>query len=226
MDAAAAAPALAPVIKRRRKARTVPKVRVYSRHRADCKWQGDDKRIGCDCPKQLAWFRERKVQRVAADTCDGEVAEKKARDMMAGFEAAAKGEPTPVPAGSLTTLLEDAVNTFLTSKKQSDVTEKHCAKLKYELGAFSTFALGKGLVNLGDIKTEHILAYRNSLVGAQNTRAKKIFRLIGFFKFCVEMGWIQRNVAQVSAVKLKYDDAQTPKALTDAQFVRWLSRSN
>ena len=215
MEASAAAPA---PIKRQRKARAVPKVRVYSRHRSDCKWAGDDTRLGCDCPKQLTWFREGKLTRVAADTCDGEVAEKKARELMNGFEAAAKGEPTPVPAGALTTLLEEAVKTFLTSKAQSGVTEKHCAKLKFELKCFSDFVVAKGLVNLGDIKTEHVLAYRNSLVGAQNTRAKKIFRLIGFFRFCVEMGWIQRNVAQVSAVKLKYDDAQTPRALTHAQF--------
>jgi integrase/recombinase XerD len=215
MEASAAAPA---PIKRQRKARAVPKVRVYSRHRSECKWAGDDTRLGCDCPKQLTWFREGKLTRVAADTCDGEVAEKKARELMNGFEAAAKGEPTPVQAGALTTLLEEAVKTFLTSKAQSSVTEKHCAKLKFELKSFSDFVVAKGLVNLGDIKTEHVLAYRNSLVGAQNTRAKKVFRLIGFFKFCVEMGWIQRNVAQVSAVKLKYDDAQTPKALTDEQF--------
>ena len=90
MDAAAAAPA--PVIKRQRKARAVPKVRVYSRHRSECKWAGDDTRIGCDCPKQLTWFRDGKLHRMAADSCDGEVAEKKARELMNGFEAAAKGE--------------------------------------------------------------------------------------------------------------------------------------
>lgn len=216
MDAAATVPT--PVIKRQRKARAVPKVRVYSRHRTACKWAGDDTRIGCDCPKQLTWFRDGKLHRVAADTCDGEVAEKKARELMNGFEAAAKGEPTPIPAGALTTLLDDAVKTFLDTKTASGVTEKHTAKLKFELEHFSQFVLGKGLVNLGDIKTEHVVAYRNSLTGAQNTRAKKVFRLIGFFRFCVEMGWIQRNIAQVRAVKLKYDDMQTPKALTDSQF--------
>ena len=216
MDAAATAPA--PVIKRQRKARAVPKVRVYSRHRSECKWAGDDTRIGCDCPKQLVWFRDGKLHRVAADTCDGEVAEKKARELMNGFEAAAKGEPTPVPAGALTTLLDDAVKTFLDTKAASGVTAKHTAKLKFELEHFSQFVLGKGLVNLGDIKTEHVVAYRNSLTGAQNTRAKKVFRLIGFFRFCVEMGWIQRNIAQAQAVKLKYDNTQTPKALTDGQF--------
>ena len=216
MDAAATVPA--PVIKRQRKARAVPKVRVYSRHRSECKWAGDDTRIGCDCPKQLTWFRDGKLHRMAADSCDGEVAEKKARQLMNGFEAAAKGESTPIPAGALTTLLDDAVRTFLDTKAASGVTEKHKAKLKFELEHFSQFVLGKGLVNLGDIKTEHVVAYRNSLTGAQNTRAKKVFRLIGFFRFCVEMGWIQRNIAQARTVKLKYDDTQTPKALTDSQF--------
>ena len=58
----------------------------------------------------------RKLHRVAADSCDDEVAEKKARELMNGFEAAAKGEPTPIPAGALTTLLDDAVKTFLDTK--------------------------------------------------------------------------------------------------------------
>ncbi len=218
MEASAAAPALSTESNARAKHGPFRKSESTAVIEADCKWAGDDTAPRLRLPEATRLVPRREGPRVAADTCDGEVAEKKARETDGGFEAAAKGEPTPVPAGALTTLLEDAVKTFLTSKRQSDVTEKHVAKLKFELGAFSAFALGKGLVNLGDIKTEHVLAYRNSLVGAQNTRAKKIFRLIGFFKFCLEMGWIQRNVAQVSAVKLKYDDSQTPKALTDAQF--------
>ena len=214
MDAAAAG--LAPVMKRQRTARSVPKVRVYSRHRNDCKWRGDDARLGCDCPKQLSWFRDAKLHRLAADTCDGEVAENKAREMMNGFEAAAKGERTPLKETG--TLLEDAVKTFLETKATSGITRKHVAKLKSELEQFSKFAFARGLVNLGDIRTEHVLAYRNSLVGAQNTRAKKIFRLIGFFRFCVEMAWVSRNPAQVQSVKLKYSQQQTPKALDDRQF--------
>jgi integrase len=221
MDAAAAAPA--PVIRRQRKARAVPRVRVYSRHRDDCKWAGNDARIGCDCPKQLAYFRAGKLHRVCADTCDGEVAEKKARELMNGFEAAAKGEPTPVPAGKLTTLLDDAVKTFLDTKAASNVSERYLAKLKYEMEVFARFALARGLVNLGDVRTEDILAWRNGLVGKINTRAKKVFRIIGFFEFCVEMGWLQRNPARAQAVVVKYDDSQTPKALTDSQFEQLLA---
>lgn len=89
-----------PIIKLRRRRRAVPKVRVYSRHRPACRWfkKGDD-RTGCPCPKQLLYYRDGKLHRISADTCDEEKAEAKAREMMAAFEAAAKGEPTAAARG-------------------------------------------------------------------------------------------------------------------------------
>jgi hypothetical protein len=42
----------------------------------------------------LLYYRDGKLHRISADTCDEEKAEAKAREMMAAFEAAAKGEPT------------------------------------------------------------------------------------------------------------------------------------
>lgn len=199
-----------------KRARQVPKVSVYSRHRSDCKWAGDESRVGCDCPKWLRWFRNGQLYRQTADTCDGEIAERKARQLESSFERAANGEITPEkPKGKL---LEEAVTDFLASKEARGVTAKHVAKLKYELGEFSHFALAKGLAMVGDVATEHVLAWRNSLEGAQNTRAKKVFRLIGFFEFCVEMGWIARNPARAQAIVIPYSDEQETKALTDAQF--------
>lgn len=204
-----------------KRARQVPKVSVYSRHRPECKWAGDESRVGCDCPKWLRWFRNGQLYRQTADTCDGEVAEGKARKLENGFEAAANGKPAPEqPKGKL---LEQAVEDFLASKEARGVTAKHVAKLKYELGEFSRFALSKGLVMVADIATEHVLVWRNALEGAQNTRAKKVFRLIGFFEFCVEMGWIARNVARAQAIVIPYSDEQEPKALTDAQFEQLLT---
>jgi hypothetical protein len=187
----------------------VPKVSVSSRHRAKCKRFVFPSNIGCGCPKRLTWFRDDKLHRVTAETYDSAVAEKKAEEMMAGFEAAARGEPTAVPAGVTGTLLEDCIKTFLASKSQTGITAKHVAKLKFELDAFARFALAKGLVNIGDVKTEHVLLYRNSSAGVQNTRAKKVYRLIGFFEFCVEMGWVSRNVARAQSIVLKYTDTQT-----------------
>jgi len=37
------------------------------------------------------------------------------------------------------------------------------------------------------------------------------------------MDWLQRNVARAQSVILRYDDPQTPKALTDDQFATLLS---
>lgn len=204
-----------------KKARQVPKVSVYSRHRSDCKWAGDESRVGCDCPKWLRWFRNGQLYRQTADTCDGEIADRKARQLENSFERAANGELVPEkPKGKL---LEEAIDDFLASKEARGITAKHVAKLKYELGEFSRFALSKGLAMVGDIATEHVLAWRNSLEGAQNTRAKKVFRLIGFFEFCVEMGWIARNVARAQSIVIPYSDDQEPKALTDAQFEQLLA---
>jgi len=202
-----------------RTARAVPKVKAISRHREDCKWAGFPKRVGCDCPKQLTYFREGKLHRLGADTCDGAVAEKKAAEMEAAFDAASKGEPTPVPAGKLSMTLDDAVKTFIASRNDGTRTDKRIRILKFDLGNFSRFALARGLVNVADIKTADCLAYKESLKGHQNTRAKKIHVLIGFFRFCVEdLEIVSRNPAATDSVRIAYDPTQTPKALSNAQF--------
>src|SRR5207248_3193704 len=160
------------------------------------------------CPKQLIWHRDGKLNRVSAETCDGAVAEGKARDIENDFERLASGKESE-PEVERGKLLEEAINLFVESKRQTGVTVKHIEfKLVRELAAFSRFALTRGLVTLRSIRTENILEYRNSLEGAQNTSAKKVFRLIGFFEFCTEMGWIARNVARADAVIIKYSDSQ------------------
>ncbi len=211
-----------------KKARLIPTVTVYSRHRLDkkgkdgkikekgCKWLGQDTRIGCDCPKMLVWYRDGKLHRQTADTCDGAVAETKARELQEGFTAAANGTPRPdKPTGKL---LEDAATDFLQSKLQNNLTGKHVRRLQFELREFFKFALARGLVMLSDIRTEHVLAWRNTLQDAQNTKSKKVFDLISFFQFCVEMAWLERNPARAQSILIKKSDVQEPKALTDAQL--------
>ena len=210
----------APRLKLQRKAREVARVTLYSRHRQDCK-RREETNNACMCPKWARYFRAGRLTRISLDTCDREAAETKAAEITPSLKAASEGKPAPERAKGK--LLEDAINEFLATKEQSGVTEKHVAKLRYELTAFQTFAHRAGLVILAEIGTEHALAYRNQLEGAQNTRAKRIFRLIGFFTFCVEMGWIMRNPAKAQSVKLRYSDQQTPRALDDAQFAALLA---
>src|SRR5580698_8277293 len=114
---------VAPVLKMKRRQRAVPKVKVVSRHRPDCKWRGDYKRIGCDCPKNLFYYRAGKQHWDSAQTCDGEVAEKAARDLMDSFEAAAKGEPTAPTTKGESFLIADLVDAFI-AKKNSDTNKR------------------------------------------------------------------------------------------------------
>lgn len=221
-------------------ARRIPEVHVHSRHRNDCKYKDKGSAFNrCACPKQLVWSENGTLKREAAQTFDWQEAEQKAQEKHESFRRVADGEPEPLKADEKT--LEEAIDLFLAAKQGKEITGKHVAKLRTELNpyaklngddpnrkvkqptGFLQWMNGQGIVYLRDIKTEHILNYRNQLQGAQNTRAKKVFRLIGFFEFCVEMGWIVRNIARAEAIVIPYDDSQKPKALSDAHFEQLLA---
>jgi integrase/recombinase XerD len=206
--------------KRKRAGRTIPKVNVYAVHRAECKHKGDSKRITCGCPKQLAWFADGKLTREAAPV-DYTAAEKAARDKVAYFEALAAGEqpaPPPAVAGRSDRTLAATIEKFLATKSTSGVTEKHVAKLKFELQAFADFSAARGLLNLIDITNEDALDFRNALKGSQSTLRKKIHRLGGFFRFAVEMGWLSRNPFANDTVRIKAPKTTTPKAMDARQL--------
>jgi predicted GIY-YIG superfamily endonuclease len=67
-------------------ARKIPVVSVKSSHRIDCKKRGQNTYTRCSCPKQLVWSKDGEEHRESAETCDYEVAEKRAREKMAMFE--------------------------------------------------------------------------------------------------------------------------------------------
>jgi integrase/recombinase XerD len=192
------------------------RVTIFTRHSADCEHKDERGYTRCRCAKHLEWFANGSQHRQSAKTRDVREAEKQAAQIESQHEAIARGEQPKLTTGGKS--LEEAIDIFLASK--TEVTDKHRDKLKFELGEFRSFCDGKNLMALVGIQTEHVLDWRNRLGGATNTRAKKVFRLIGFFEFCVEMGWISRNVARAKAITIKYDDTQEPKALTDEQFGR------
>src|SRR5258708_32840274 len=137
-----------PIIKLSRRRRAVPKVRVYSRHRPACRWfkKGDD-RTGCPCPKQLLYYRDGKLHRISADTFDEEKAEAKAREMMAAFEAAAKGEPTAAAIAKESYLIDDLIAAFVAKKSADTVRRSTVRQWKYELTNFATFLRCREVVN-------------------------------------------------------------------------------
>lgn len=213
-----------PIIKLRRRRRAVPKVRVYSRHRPACRWfkKGDD-RTGCPCPKQLLYYRDGKLHRISADTCDEEKAEAKAREMMAAFEAAAKGEPTAAAIAKESYLIDDLIAAFIAKKSADTVRLSTVRQWKYELTNFATFLRGRGLVNIGDVKPDDIQVWRDGLVGSSSSRRKSVLFICAFFQYCVDFDKLTKSPAIKSQLRIKRSTVQTPRALDDAQFTKLLA---
>jgi integrase len=212
-----------PVIKLRRRRREVPKVTVYSRHTNDCKWSGKDKKIGCPCPTQLVYYRDGRLYRIAADTCDGEVAEAKAREMMNGFAAAAKGEPTAVPVAKESYLIDDLVAALVAKKSADSVRRTTVRQWKFELTNFAAFLRGRGLVNVGDVRADDVQVWRDGLEGSPASRRKSVMFVMAFFNYCVDFGKLTKSPAIKSQLRIKRDSVQTPRALDDKQFAKLLA---
>jgi len=212
-----------PVIKRQRRVRAVPKVHAVSRHRKDCRWFGSYKRIGCDCPKDLLYYRAGKLHRDSAQTCDGEVAEKKARDMMAAFEAAAKGEPTAPPTAKESFLIADLVNAFVAKKTADSVKRATVRQWKFELTNFADWLQRRGLINIGDVKPDDVQTWRDGLEGAAAGRRKRVLFVEAFFNYCVRYDKIEKTPAIHEDLKIKRSTTQEPKALDNVQFSKLLA---
>ncbi len=212
-----------PVIKLRRRSREVPKVNVYSRHTSNCKWSGKDRKIGCPCPKQLVWYRDGKLYRVSADTCDGEVAEGKAREMANGFAAAAKGEPTAAPVAKESYLIDDLVAAFVAKKSADSVRRSTVRQWKFELTNFATFLRARGLINIGDVKADDVQVWRDGLEGAAAGRRKRVMFVMAFFNYCVDFGKLVKSPAIKSQLRIKRSGVQTPRALDNTQFAKLLA---
>jgi integrase len=197
------------------------RVTIFTRHSADCERKQERDYTRCRCAKWLEYYDATGTQiRKSARTRDLSEAQKTAADIEAQYNAIERGEqPKPKQSGKT---LADAIALYIESKR-GHVTERHIGNLTHRFGELETYCNSQNLFALAAIQTEHILAWRNQLTDAQNTRAKKVFMVIGFFEFCVEMGWLTRNIARAQAIVIPYSDDQTPRALDDKQFAQYFA---
>jgi site-specific recombinase XerD len=206
-----------------RKARAIPVVIVKSRHRSKCKFYGDGHRITCNCPKQLVWSRNSKEHRVTADTCDYEVAERKAREMEQSFERAARGEPAPIRIDSVT--VEEAVTRFLATKQTEGVGSRHMLTLRKTFAKdLLSYCNEHGLMHIRDIRLTDLEDWRDSWKLGKTTAQKTQSRVVGFFDFCLRREWLDKNVARsMGKIRLKEGDRKPTIALDDKQFEQLLA---
>jgi len=197
-------------------ARKIPVVSVKSRHRADCKRRGKNRYTRCSCPKQLVWSKNGEEHRESAETCDYEVAEKRAREKMAAFERAAAGLPEPDERKSVS----DAIMHFIEYKESRGYKHKSIAKLKlWFAGRFQGFCDERGLQYMPDVKRLHIEQWQNTWNGAKTTKQKILGRVVGFFDYALDHGWIPRNPARgIEPIAIGDGDLTPTIPLTEEQF--------
>ena len=195
-----------------KQARQVPKVKVISRHRADCEHKSDKSYTRCTCTKALYWYADGREHIITADTNDYQIAERKASEKQQSFT-----EPEYVT-------VEGAVDLYLASKKATGYTEKSLEKLELIFKTrFAAFFAQRGIVYLKDVKRADLETWRATWTGAASTRDKVQGRVIGFFEWAVASDMVMKNPALgLEKIKGGRDVAPT-LALTDEQFATVLA---
>jgi site-specific recombinase XerD len=197
--------------------RKIPAVNVICRHRPDCKYRGTETAVSCNCPKSLRWFRNGKIFRESADTFDQITAREKADRKQKEFAALAAGEL--LPPEKTVVLLEDAARRYVETKKAAGgITEKSLRRYERELGEFANAMAARGKTAVAEVETADVLAWRNAMPDAANTKVKKSQRVTGFFDYAVECSYCLRNPAKIKSVKLRGEKTQKARVLTDPQF--------
>jgi integrase/recombinase XerD len=171
---------------------------VYTRHTSDCPKKSDRFWKRCRCPKWIRGILNASPVRQTAETRSWEKAEEQCRRLEE--EAAQRassirnGEAPPRKSEAVT--VETAVKRFLASKRNENLADSTLDKLttifeKQFLG-WSTTA---GFTHISEITTADLEAFRDTWTDGPLAKKKKQERLIGFFYYCLRLGWIKSNPA-------------------------------
>jgi integrase/recombinase XerD len=170
---------------------------VYTRHSSACDKKADNLWKRCRCPKWINGMLGDTFMRRSAKTRSWEKAELEVRRLERQEEdrqaAAAQGLP---PKAEKATRLLDAVDRFLASKEKQNLAPATLVKLRniFQRQLLS-WAQKEGIRYVSEIDIEGLERFRHSWEDGPLARKKKQERVIGFFYYCLRMGWIAQNPA-------------------------------
>ena len=174
-------------------------VTVYARHSAACPKRNDQYWKRCKCPKWLYINNNGQRSQHSAKTRSWERAEETRRGVERDFEEVeqqkrAGAEPKPHSV----IRLDHAVSRFLAAKKKENLCDSTIAKLTtiFEKHLL-TWAAAQNIETLERIGGEELEVFRATWKDAPLARKKKQERVIGFFYYCLRMGWIKSNPASL-----------------------------
>ena len=170
---------------------------VYSRHYPPCP-SSDLNYKRCRCPKWINGVlgSDGPFIRRSAKTRSWEKAEDFKRKLEEEYEAKEKGlEEASRPEPTLVTVKE-AVARFLNSKRNENLADSTIDKLTtiFEKQFFG-WTTSAGFTHITEITTADLEGFRDTWTDGPLAKKKKQERLIGFFYYCLRLGWIKSNPA-------------------------------
>jgi integrase len=170
---------------------------VYSRHYPPCP-SSDLNYKRCRCPKWINGLlgSDGPFIRRSAKTRSWEKAEDFKRKLEEEYEAKEKGlDEASRPEPALVTVKE-AVARFLNSKCNENLADSTLDKLTTIFEKqFLAWATSYGFAHITEIKTADLEGFRDTWTDGPLAKKKKQERLIGFFYYCLRLGWIKSNPA-------------------------------
>ncbi len=170
---------------------------VYSRHYPPCT-STDINYKRCRCPKWVNGVlgSDGPFIRQSAKTRSWEKAEEFKRRLETEHEAKQNGGNELVAAEPERITVKEAIARFLNSKRNENLAESTIDKLETIFEKqFLSWATAARLKEISRITAADLESFRDTWEDGPLAKKKKQERLIGFFYYCVRLGWIKSNPA-------------------------------
>lgn len=171
---------------------------VYTRHTSDCSKKSDRFWKRCHCPKWIRGVLNGSPVRQTAETRSWEKAEDARRllEEQAEHQASSIRNGEAPPRASEVLTVQNAVKRFLASKRNENLADSTLDKLTTIFEKqFLGWATSAGFTHIVEITTADLEGFRDTWSDGPLAKKKKQERLIGFFYYCLRLGWIKSNPA-------------------------------
>jgi hypothetical protein len=181
--------------------RSLITVKVYTRHNRNCPKRDRSDWARCNCMKWLYVYRDGKYKLTSAKTRSWERAEQKAREVRDTFDPIRQLQRRLEAQSSVDRAQIDiatAVDQFLKEVARLNRAEATRAKYKLTLARLLKWCatLESPATHLTQLDVATTRRWINSWSGAPTSLHNQHQRVIAFFNFCIEQGWIKDNPAK------------------------------
>jgi hypothetical protein len=199
---------------------TLTTVKVYTRHNRNCPKRNRSDWARCNCMKWLYIYRDGKYKLVSAKTRSWEKAEQKARELRDSYDPVRQLQrQLEAKAQKKQVEIAAAVEAFLQESARLNRAEATRAKYTLTLNRLSEWCAAQDtpITLLSQLDIATLRRWIQTWDGAATTRHNQHQRVITFFFFCIEQGWITENPAKkIKKVTPEQDETQP---FTREQFV-------